>query len=573
MLRGETIDFVEDEFINIDTQVNVFKGIPYAETPVRFRPPEPKGKWNGTLDALSYTYSCSQYETIDLGDTFEYGEDCLFLNVYAPNNMTEYLPVMVFIHGGGYTTGSSMAHNYDGIPLAAVGHVVMVTINYRLGALGFLDTGDDASPGNFGLLDQVEALRWIRRNIRAFGGDNSSITIFGESAGAGSVDFHVTSKLSRDLFDQAILESGTAVTPWSYQDYYEQNKVNEAFRLGGLLNCTTTDTQQLVECLRQVDDMLIEKTVSLNTIRMGPTIDGVFLDESPITMTERGDFKHCPMIVGFNRDEGTLLMPYIFPDLVLSKEAPFIDKATFNQLVIEGLKLYNPFVPKILEDAVKQEYVDWSQWDNDTYDFFDTINYMFGDEPFSCPSLKTARAHATMTSEPVFLYFMTQVPTWSVFEMNGTGPGWLGAGHGEELQFVFGYPFIPQMRFAHGPMTNEEKELCVTFMKFWTNFAKSGNPSREDSSSSPGVGDWAWPEFTVPGLQYKELAVEMSVGQGIRADECAFWNDFKVQLLTTLATMDQAELQWREEFSAWQTDLEQWRMSFNEYQQEPYCEN
>ncbi|KAJ8036380.1 Cholinesterase [Holothuria leucospilota] len=479
---------------------------------------------------------------------------------------------MVFIHGGGYTTGTSMSKGTDGIPLVSVGNVVMVAMNYRLGALGFLDTGDQASPGNFGLLDQAEALRWVQRNIGAFGGDNSSVTIFGESAGSGSVDFHLLSKKSRDLFHQAILQSGTSIASWSYRQDYEMNKVNAAFQLGALLNCSTSDTLELVECLKLIDPMVIEETVSLNLIRMGPTIDGVFLDESPITMTERGDFKDCPLIIGFSKDEGTFTIPFIFPEYARSKEAPYINQDTFNMMVLGALQANNPFVPELLEDAVKQEYVDWSQWDNQTSDYFDTIVPILGDEAFSCPSVKTARAHATMTSAPLFMYFMTQVPTWSIFEPNQTGPGYLGAGHAEDLQFVFGFPFIPEVVEIYSPTPDEEKELSVKFMRFWTNFANTGDPSRDDVSSTPGTGDWEWPPFTVPGLEYKDLSVELPVGNGIKADECVFWNDYKPKLLTMLGSMDQSELEWREEFSGWQNDLEEWRMSFSDYQQNPYCD-
>ncbi|PIK61045.1 putative cholinesterase 1 [Apostichopus japonicus] len=380
---------------------------------------------------------------------------------------------------------------------------------------------------------------------------------FGESAGAGSVDFHLISKFSRDLFDQAILESGAVLTPWSFNEYWESNKVNEAFRLGRSVNCSSTDTTELVDCLRQIDARTLENIASANQIRFGPTVDGKFLDESPITMIQRGDFKDCPVIVGFNRDEGTLFMLSSFPDYALTEEAPVINQSSFNMLVTVSQTIYNPVRYEIVEDSIKQQYVDWAHWDDTNHDYFDTIVGISGDESFSCPCLKVARDRAMMTS---------------VFIVYGNGPGWLGAGHAEELQYVFGFPFIPGRQEWHGPMTDSEAELSVKFMQFWTNFAKSGDPSRPDSNSSPGQGDWEWPAFTIPGLQYKELASEMSVDRGLKADECAFWDGFKPDLTSYIASIDTAELEWREEFSGWQKDLEDWRMAFQEYQEDPVCD-
>lgn len=574
-LRGKTVDFVEGKYTNVSTKVNVFKGIPYAEKPIRWSQPEMKKGWDGVLDATNFSYSCPHLVFPELSITpLILDEDCLLLNVFAPNETIEKVAVMVFIHGGGFTSGSSMMDNFSGVPLAAIGNVVIVTINYRVGVLGFLSTGDEAARGNFGLLDQSLALQWVQDNIEAFGGDRSKVTIFGESAGGASVDFHVVSKYSRNLFAQAIPQSGVASALWAVREEFENNKVNEAFRLGSLVNCTTTDTTELVECLRQVDAVVLEETSAKNLLHMGPTIDDVFLDDYPRTIVERGDFKDCPMMIGFNKDEGTVnvLFDYDLANYYYSKEPPYISKADFDWLVPRSLTVISGYTSDLMEDAVKQQYIDWSNSDQEDHDYFEAIIQIYGDDEFSCPAIFTARAHTMMMSSPVYLYYMTHVPEWSIFEINGTGPGWLRAGHAEDLPFVFGYPFVTELLGTHGPMTEEESELSVQFMYFWTNFAKTGDPSRKDVSSPPGVGKMEWPAFTVPELQYKELSLELPVGRGIKAEECAFWNDFKPKLQSYLVSMDEAELMWREGFTAWQTDLEKWRLSFTKYQQEPYCE-
>ncbi|PIK57375.1 putative cholinesterase 1 [Apostichopus japonicus] len=510
-VQGMSVDFIENKFINKSTKINVFKGIPYAEPPGRYRAPVAKQSWSGVFNATAFGASCEQCDN------------------------TGKVPVMVFIHGGGFTSGSSMADKYSGIPLASVGDVILVTINYRVGVTGFLAT--------------------------AFGGDSSKITIFGGSAGAICVDFHLISKYSQDLFDQAILESGSVSAKWLFNEY------DEAFRLGRSVNCSSTDTTELVECLRQIDARTLENIARAAQIRFGPTVDGTFLDESPITIIQRGDFKDCPVIVGFNRDDGTLSMRISFLEYAFTEEPPVINQSSFNMLVTETQTRYNPVRYEIVEDSIKQQYVDWAHWDDPNHDYFDTMSRIYGDEAFSCPCLKTARDRAMMTSHPVYLYFFTQVPTTVC--NNGYGPGWLGAGHAEEIQYVLIHLFLRQE--WHGPMTDGENEFSVKFMQFWTNFAKSGDPSRPDSNSSPGQGDWEWPAFTIPELQYKELAIDMSIDRGLKADECAFWNAFNPDLTSYIASMDQTELEWREEFSGWQKDLEEWRMTFKEYQEDPVC--
>lgn len=569
-LLGQTLDFVEEDILNISVPVDVFLGVPYAEPPERFRPPQPKSSWDGVWNATHFRGTCVQRPNFPGIDESFPTEDCLFLNVFAPNNSVENLPVMVFIHGGSYVSGTSMQRDTSGIPMAAIGNVVVVTINYRLGVLGFLDTGDDASSGNYGLLDQAEALRWVRRNIEAFGGDSANVTIFGESAGAGSVHFHMLSKTSRDLFDRAILQSGTAVAPWSFRQDLEDQKVNEAFRIGEAMGCNTRSTNMLVDCLRQVDAQTLENTAEAIFVRLGPTIDGVFLQESPLELVKRGDFKQCPLTVGFNRDEGTLFLVIQFFSLAL-EDRPHIDYELFKETFVASLNENNGNVGDLLISAVAQQYVDWSQAGNDSYDYFQTVSLINGDEIFSCPAMLVARSHAKMSSEPVYLYFMTHVPTSSVATFSGVGPTWLGAGHGEDLRFVFGYSFIPGLSEFRGPMTAEEDELSVKVIRFWTNFAKTGDPSRESFSSPPGSGELTWPAFSITDQYYKELSLDLPVGRGLKANECAFWNDFKPLLQQYLATLDELEVRWRDEFGSWQDDLREWRDSFREFQRQKPC--
>ncbi|PIK47896.1 putative cholinesterase 1 [Apostichopus japonicus] len=416
---GETVDFNED---GISTQVDIFKGIPFAEPPLRFAAPKPKEPWVGDWNATYFRPACYQIPTNSWKPWvfLDVDEDCLYLNVYTPSPKPDNAPVMVYIHGGSYTTGTAMDVDLSGVPMAAFEGVITVVINYRLNVFGYLSTGDDAAPGNFGFLDQAEALKWVRANIQAFGGDDTRITIFGESAGSGSVDFHRFSKYSRDFFDQSILQSGSAIAWWSFVSDLEEERA-QAFSLGEKVNCEAEDTVQLIDCLRSVDAARLYLAYSLNGYNWWPNLDGVFLDESPFDLLARGDVKDGPMMVGYNRDEGTLIVPSFYPDYVGKQEPPYIPRQSFDSMVEMTLYLRRDIVNEIIEDSVKQEYMDWSQADNDTADYFLQYLPIYGDITFSCPANEIIRAHASVMTSPVYQYFLTHVPTTSYYERDGEG--------------------------------------------------------------------------------------------------------------------------------------------------------
>merc|ERR1711962_100788 len=218
-LFGTAEPFQESQFINVDKTVNVFRGIPFAEPPVgerRFRPPVAKEPWGEPYNATYFRPACIQDPSELYGLTMN--EDCLYLNIYAPATpVAGGAAVMVWIHGGNFATGSGALGGYFGNPLVSVGDVILVTINYRLNLFGFLTTGDDALPGNLGLMDQLQALRWVKQNIAAFGGNSNRITIAGSSSGSASVNFMLLSQLSKGMFNQAIMQSGCPFTPFFFR--------------------------------------------------------------------------------------------------------------------------------------------------------------------------------------------------------------------------------------------------------------------------------------------------------------------------------------------------------------------
>ncbi|XP_071499726.1 cholinesterase 1-like [Diadema antillarum] len=259
------------------------------------------------------------------------------------------------------------------------------------------------------MLDQVAALKWVYTNIEAFGGDKDRITIFGESAGAGSVSFHLLSKLSRPYLSQAIMESGTAVADWTFNDL--DKELGQSRAVGVAMNCSTSSSEALVECLREKDANKLRATaekIYLAGYRV--TVDGTFLEDTPKNLYSKGDFAHVPIVAGFNKDEGTLI-PYVsFPAYWGSETPPPYDRATYLASIYSQLALYNGLEDAIVFDSVDQEYTDWSIADDITADYFNSVVDFYGDLLYGCPTDYVTRAHASHGG-PVYQYFMTHVPT------------------------------------------------------------------------------------------------------------------------------------------------------------------
>ena len=298
--------------------VNKFLGVPFAAPPIgelRFKAPRPPKKWNADVrPAKNHGNICLQSRSFfdDLiklhTQNFSYSEDCLYLDVYTPN-VSLSLPVMVYIHGGGYQTGTAITSASD---ILALQGVVVVVIQYRLGPFGFLTTGDSASPGNYGMLDQVEALKWVKENIANFGGNPSNVTIFGESAGGSSVSLHLLSPLSRDFFHQAIAESGVdfssfAIQPTSFGLHFTKE-------LARKLACSTSEYSAMVACMREKKAMDIQKASEsirfgfIDHINWAPVVDKNFLHDTPRNLRKMGKFKQVPFMISFNSQEGAIFL-------------------------------------------------------------------------------------------------------------------------------------------------------------------------------------------------------------------------------------------------------------------------
>ena len=295
--------------------VSTFLGVPFAAPPIqdlRFKAPKPPKAWKPKVySAKKHKASCLQLRDPSLEffikavtPNFTYSEDCLYLNVFSPNTSLS-LPVMVYIHGGGYARGTAITSPSD---ILALQGVVVVIVQYRLGPFGFLTTGDSAAPGNYGMLDQVEALRWVKENIENFGGNPSKVTIFGQSAGGSSVGLHLLSPLSRDLFHQAIPESGVDLSPFAIQPTSFGLRFTK--ELAQKLNCGSSDHSAMVSCMRSKTASDMQTAAEsirfsfINVINWAPVVDKNFLHDTPQVLRKKGEFKQVPLIITFTSNEG-----------------------------------------------------------------------------------------------------------------------------------------------------------------------------------------------------------------------------------------------------------------------------
>ena len=459
--------------------IAAFLGIPFAQPPLghlRFKHPQPIDRWEGIYNATSSPNSCYQDPDIFFGDfygssmwnpTTKVSEDCLYLNVWAPKThpKTKKAAVLVWIFGGGFYSGTPTLNLYDGRFLAAENNVIVVSIGYRVGPLGFLSLNHPEAPGNAGMFDQLMGLEWIQRNIKHFGGDPNNVTIFGESAGAVSVSLHLLSPLSRSKFQRAIMQSGSATTPWATLSK-EAAKSRALDLATNYLGCPKTDDMDdILYCLRDLPAQRIieEQWVSRGIVQFPfvPIVDGSFLIETPEMSLKRRSFKKCPIIMGSNRDEGSFFIIYELYDFMS------LDKIQMNReqflTSMNRLFFYYPQYPERSTDlgleAIAFQYSNWLDPSDKMTNVIQLSNAV-GDGHFTCFVNQFAHAYAS-AGETVYYYHFTER------YRSNPWPEWMGVLHGDEILFAFGEPLKPGLNF-----TQKEKDLSKKVMQYWSNFAK-----------------------------------------------------------------------------------------------------
>ena len=437
-------------------KVRAFLGLPYAAPPVgdlRWKAPQPAASWQGERDATKYGAHCAQGRVFDDMVFQDAGpsEDCLFLNVYTPANAKESskLPVMFWIHGGGYSGGGSSEprHNGDFLPLKGV---VLVTINYRLGVFGFLVTDELAkenggSAGNYGLMDMVAALQWVKTNIAAFGGDPNNVTIFGESAGSFAVSTLMASPMANGLFHKAIGESGAA---FSSATSLGGESVGQRAATDGKW-VASLGVKDLAELRALPTDKVLEGAKTKGPTGFAPDVDGKFLT-APVPETYAlGQQAHIPLLAGWNSDEGSFMA--MRP--ISTKTWQGMAQGQFRARAVDFLKLY----PGDSDDQARRSAID------------------FGSDQFIALSTwKWLEAHRNTGNSPVYRYHFELAALPSKYH-----PGTF-AFHSDDIEYVFG---TLDTR-PDETVRPEDRQLSEAMMTYWTNFAKTGDPN------GPGVPKW-----------------------------------------------------------------------------------
>jgi para-nitrobenzyl esterase len=480
-----------------------YRGIPFAAPPtgeLRWKAPQPAAAWTTPRPSAAAS-SCPQTSS-SLGEAST-NEDCLYLNVWVPAGPAESTrPIMVFVHGGGFTIGAGTVPLYDGTKLANATGAIVVTINYRLGAFGFLSSaalraedGAHPSSGNYGIEDQIAAFQWVKDNAEAFGGDPSNVTIFGESAGGTSMLVHLASPKSAGMFARVIVESAWALPGTTSFTTAIADK--NGARLAEELACTqSSDGASLLSCMRgkSVADILqaVANTGSPMSggLAWAPVVDGFVLQDDPVKVIAEGSFHKVPTLIGNNRNEATIFF-YLQGtglDLTAPEDAASYEALEESFFPGNGAAIVAEYPISSFEGSYKAAAAE-----------------AMGDAAFVCGARRVAHALAA-SGVPTFRYDFNHALDLGM-------PG-LGAFHASELPFVFGNPLEPRV-----PLAARDLPVVDQVMAYWGSMAKHGNPSH--------AGGLAWPRYDTTNETQLVLGATASTASAFKKEKCSFWDGLR----------------------------------------------
>jgi len=504
-----------------NSDVNVYEGIPYAASPIndlRWKPPMDHNGWKEDYLAINTPKSCMQPSEYGLGAFIELwiegsgmswlsrkmiylgaglmpflnggdnqSEDCLYLNIVTPKNLKSKLPVMFWIHGGGYRygNGSGSYLNKD----LVLNDVIVVTINYRLGSLGYFahpaltkESNNDSS-GNYGTLDQIHALKWVKENIEAFGGDPDNVTIFGESAGGHSVRQLMSTPLSKGLFHKAIAQSSYGIGNIFYlKDSNGSVKSAEESGKDFVKSLGIADDSEVLINLRKLpakdiiqvgnlsigEDVTSEDDWQISSYWM-PVVDGWVFEDSALNTSRNGKTHDVPLLIGFNSFEGSSLIPLFYTEEQNKIDEDWI--TTIWRLAFNDQTL-----------SIPPQYKYWAE--NIQKSNYLAAQKLWGDINFGASSYYSAKNHSAVNDHTYFYYF-NRAPASS--------KQIIGATHGAEIMYLFN-SFIPGW-----PKNSDDDQIAKQMQIDWTNFAKTGD-----------LAEYGWPKFSTTNTKAKDYQANMS---------------------------------------------------------------
>ncbi|CAB3261750.1 unnamed protein product [Arctia plantaginis] len=443
-----------------------FEGIPYARPPIgkyRFREPQQLKPWTGVWDATKPLPACLQYNPFDM--KLDGSENCLFVNVHTPRLQPgAMLPVMVFIHGGAFMYGEGSLYEATNI---MDWDMVVVTFNYRLGPLGFLSTGDDVIPGNYGLKDQSFALHWIKNNIMMFGGNPDSITLTGASAGGASVHYHYLSPMSRGTFARGMVFSGSALASWTHSI----KPAEKTKTLASIVGCPTGSSKEILDCLKnrpaevivnaQTD--MFEWKVNLFT-PFSPVVEawGVrepFLQYYPYHATKNGNMMNVPLIASVTSEEG------LYPAAIYHRDPTILQdlEANWDELAANIFE-FNDTLPinrrAEVAQTIKQYYLGGKPVSQET---FPQLVQALGDRLFVADVGKLAQIHAAKSGQPTYFYRYAYRGTYSLSDIFSQSEINYGVSHGDDVITMFKFPEVEIKSAEHAAMADALINMVYSF--------------------------------------------------------------------------------------------------------------
>ncbi|XP_055489396.1 thyroglobulin [Leucoraja erinacea] len=500
-------------------EVKRFLGVPYAAPPTgngRFQAPEPFN-WTGHWNATFYRPSCLQagnakavYSTV--------GEDCLYMNIFAPTSIIGPVPVLIFFHNGAQDyTGGGSSSGIDGSSLAAVGNILVVVASYRVGLFGFLTDGTDELPGNWGLWDQMMALRWLQRNVGYFGGSPASVTIAGEGRDAEITGMNLIMAPGARPFQRALLLGGSVLSPGAVIS--KKTAQEQVINLAKETGCPTNNKTMLLSCLRRLPALTLNSAQTQLLLTRGPlqawgpVVDGRYLREPPLSALRSGHLLAGDLLIGSAENDGLVTRAKAAKGSDGTSGGSDGETALYRVL---QESLGGGTSSSLVKDAVAWFYSQW-QTQDDYAALSRALDNATRDYFITCPVIQMADHWSETTGANVFMYHTPATQHSSSLS--------------SELQFIFGFPLRPD---SHRVFTDQEQHLSLTLMQYVTNFVKSGNPNLAFTFSRRAVDETLppWPSYlhNVDGGNYKEFAMSLQNKNGLKSRECLFWSELVPKL-------------------------------------------